>query len=90
MLTPRVSEVVAQRSPHRTESQTSKCHIIECSCDFKGLLMMCLCAEEVTVELTVGCYTQLLAFAPVKAPRLTSLLVLTVRVAEKVLVSHSL
>ena len=85
-----MSEVVAQGSPHRTESQTSKCHIIECSRDFKGLLMMCLCAEEVTVEMTVDCYTQLLAFAPVKAPRLTSLLVLTVRVAENVLVSHPL
>lgn len=52
--------------------------------------MMRLCAEEVTVELTADCYTQLLAFAPVKALRLTSVLVLTVRVAENVLVSHPL
>ena len=52
--------------------------------------MMRLCAEEVTVELTADCYTQLLAFAPVKALRLTSVLVLTVGVAGNVLVSHPL
>lgn len=46
--------------------------------DFKGLLMMCLCAVEVIMELTVGCSSQTLDTVSVKVPGLTSLTSLTI------------